>query len=208
MSEAIVLNAELRKDVGKGASRRLRHAKKVPAIIYGGEIAPVQITLEQRVVKKALEAEAFYSQVITLEVDGEKEQTILKDLQRHPAKEFAMHMDFLRVDSTHAITTSVPLHFINEEGSVGVKAGGVINHNINEVEIRCLPQDLPEFIEVDVSAVEVGSSVHLSDLNISDKVTLVQLALGESHDLPVVGIHMPRGVAEEESEEEAGGEEE
>lgn len=203
MSEAIVLNAVARKDVGKGASRRLRHAEKVPAIIYGGEAEPVQITLEARAVRKALEAEAFYSQILTLDVDGATQQVILKDLQRHPAKEYAMHMDFLRVDAAHAITTHVPLHFINEDICAGVKVGGgIIAHTRVEVEIKCLPADLPEFVEVDMAAVELGGHVHLSDLTMPAGVELV--AHGQDQD--VASVQATRGTQEdaEASEEEAG----
>ncbi|MCL6270345.1 50S ribosomal protein L25/general stress protein Ctc [Sansalvadorimonas sp. 2012CJ34-2] len=203
MSE-FALNVEARKDVGKGASRRLRHADLVPGIIYGGEEAPVQITLDGKAVRKVLEAEAFYSSIVTLSVEGKAQQAILKDIQRHPAKGHAMHMDFLRVDATHEVTTTVPLHFINEETSVGVKAGGAVAHNLNEVEVRCLPADLPEFIEVDMAAVELGASLHLSDLVVPAGVTLVKLAHGEEHDLPVVSIAAARGG---EEAEEAEGEE-
>lgn len=202
MSEAIKLNAIARKDVGKGASRRLRHADLVPAIIYGGEAEPVQVTLEGKAVRKALESEAFYSQIVTLDVEGAEQQVILKDLQRHPAKEFAMHMDFLRVDATHAITTHAPLHFINEEASAGVKAGGVVSHTRVEVEIKCLPADLPEFIEVDMAGVELGGHIHLSDLVLPAGVELV------AHDLAqdVASVLAARGAREDEeaSEEEAG----
>lgn len=203
MSEAIVLNATARKDIGKGASRRLRRADLVPGIIYGGEAEPVQITLEGKTIRKVLEVEAFYSQVLTLTVDGTKQQAILKDLQRHPAKEFAMHMDFLRVDADHEITTNVPLHFINEEECVGVKAGGAIVHNRVDLEIKCLPGDLPEFIEVDMAKVEVGGHVHLSDLTVPAGVEVI----AHGQDLDIASVQATRGGSEEESEasaEEAG----
>ena len=206
MSEAIVLNAVARKDVGKGASRRLRHAEKVPGIIYGGEAAPVQITMEARTVRKALESEAFYSQIITLEVDGAAQQVILKDLQRHPAKENAMHMDFLRVDATQAITTNIPLHFLNEENCVGVKiGGGIISHTRVEVEVKCLPADLPEFIEVDMAEVELGGHVHVSDLVLPQGVELVV----HGQDQDVASVMATRGTKEddEEASEEAASEE-
>ena len=203
MSEAIVLNAVARKDVGKGASRRLRHADLVPAIIYGGDAEPVQVTLEGKAVRKALEAESFYSQIVTLEVDGAEQQVILKDLQRHPAKEFAMHMDFLRVDATQVITTHVPLHFINEEASAGVKAGGVVSHVRVEVEIKCLPANLPEFIEVDMAEVELGGHVHLSDLVMPEGVELVV----HGQDQDVASIQATRGAKEDEASEEEAGEE-
>lgn len=207
MSEAIVLNAQARKDIGKGASRRLRRADLVPAIVYGGEAEPVQITLEGKAIRKALEAEAFYSQVLTISIDGADQQAILKDLQRHPAKEYAMHMDFLRVDAAHAITTHVPLHFINEEACAGVKAGGAIVHNRVEIEVKCLPGDLPEFIEVDMADVELGGHVHLSDLAVPAGVELV--AHGQDQD--VASVQTTRGGQDEEgsaeSSEEAAGEE-
>ncbi|MGI9276099.1 MAG: 50S ribosomal protein L25/general stress protein Ctc [Endozoicomonas sp.] len=205
MSEAITLTAVVRKDVGKGASRRLRREELVPAIIYGGEQEPVQVTLEGKAIRKALESEAFYSQILTLEIDGVAQQTILKDIQRHPAKDFAMHMDFLRVDATHAITTHIPLHFLNEEACVGVKAGGAITHARVEVEVKCLPADLPEFIEVDMADVELGGHIHLSDLTIPAGVELVALIQGEGHDLDVASVQTIRG-AKEDAEEEGEGE--
>ncbi|MRI32211.1 50S ribosomal protein L25 [Endozoicomonas sp. OPT23] len=201
MSEAIVLNAVARKDVGKGASRRLRREELVPAIIYGGEQEPTQVTLEARAIRKALETETFYSQIINLEVDGASQQVILKDLQRHPAKEFAMHIDFLRVDATHAVTTHIPLHFLNEEACVGVKAGGAITHARVEVEVKCLPADLPEFIEVDMADVELGGHVHLSDLTIPAGVELVAMLQGEGHDLDVASVQATRGGKDDEAEE-------
>ncbi|UYM14815.1 50S ribosomal protein L25/general stress protein Ctc [Endozoicomonas euniceicola] len=206
MSEAITLNAVVRKDVGKGASRRLRHEDKVPAIIYGGEAEPVQVTLEGKAIRKALESESFYSQIVNLDIEGAAQQVILKDVQRHPAKEFAMHMDFLRVDATHAVTTHVPLHFINEEACVGVKAGGAITHARVEVEVKCLPADLPEFIEVNMAEVDLGGHVHLSDLTLPEGVQLVAMLQGEGHDLDVASVQKTRGAAEgeEASEEEAG----
>lgn len=199
MSE-FTMNAVERKDVGKGASRRLRHADLVPGIIYGGEAAPQQITVEGRIVRKSLEAQAFYSSIVTVVVDGTAHQAILKDVQRHPASGAAMHMDFQRISANQEITTIVPLHFTNEETSVGVKAGGAISHNLQEVEVRCLPADLPEFIEVDMAKVELGASLHLSNLAVPKGVILTQLALGEDHDLPVVSINAPRG-GEEAAEE-------
>ena len=212
MSEAIKLSAAMRKDVGKGASRRLRHEDKVPAIIYGGEAEPVQITLEGRAIRRALEAESFYSQIVTLDIEGTEQQAILKDVQRHPAKEHAMHMDFLRVDATHAITTHIPLHFLNEDTCVGVKAGGAITHARVEVEVKCLPADLPEFIEVDMANVELGAHVHLSDLSIPEGVQLVAMLQGEGNDLDVASVQKLRGAdeddaAESESSEEEAGEE-
>lgn len=199
MSEVIVLNATARKDIGKGASRRLRRADLVPGVIYGGKVEPVQISLEGKSVRKALEVEAFYSQILTLAIDGTKQQAILKDLQRHPAKEFAMHMDFLRVDADHEITTSVPLHFINGEECVGVKSGGAIVHNRVDLEIKCLPGNLPEFIEVDMAKVEVGEHVHLNDLTIPVGVEVIS----HGQDLDIASVQATRGGSEEGAEESA-----
>lgn len=210
MSEAIVLNAELRKDAGKGASRRLRRADKLPAIIYGANAEATRITLMAKDVRKAMENEAFYARIVTLNVEGKTEQAILKDIQRHPATECAMHMDFQRVDAASAITTHVPLHFINEGRCAGAKAGGAITHNMVEVEVRCLPQNLPEFIEVDMQAVELGGSVHLSELKVPEGVRLVHLMHGEAHDLAVAGVQAVRSTKEDRAadEEAAGGEDE
>ena len=208
MSNEFLLNAEIRSDAGKGASRRLRRLQdRVPGILYGGDAEPQMISVELRELKKALENEAFYSHILTLKVDGKDVQAVLRDLQRHPAKGVPTHADFLRVDKTHKITMNVPLHFINEAGSIGVKKqGGEIQHNISEVEVSCLPQDLPEFIEVDMAEVEMNAIVHLSDLKLPKGVELTQLALGDDHDQPVAAIHAPK-VRASESDDEEGGEE-
>ncbi|MCK5894729.1 MAG: 50S ribosomal protein L25/general stress protein Ctc [Endozoicomonadaceae bacterium] len=202
MSKAIVLDAELRKDTGKGASRRLRRAEKLPAIIYGADAKPTSLVLQAKHARKALENEAFYAQIFTLNIEGKPEKAILKDIQRHPAKEFAMHIDFLRVDAKHELTTHVPLHFINQEICVGAKAGGAIAHNMVEVEVRCLPKDLPEFIEVDMANVELGGSFRLSQLKAPNGVQLVHLLHGEEHDLPIAGVHAVRATKEDQSTEE------
>ncbi|MGB2247987.1 MAG: 50S ribosomal protein L25/general stress protein Ctc [Alcanivorax sediminis] len=210
MSNEFLLNAESRSDTGKGASRRLRRLQeRVPGIVYGGEAEPQMISVELRELKKALENEAFYSHILTLKIDGKEVQAVLRDLQRNPAKGFPTHADFLRVDKTHKITMNVPLHFINEAASVGVKKqGGEIQHNISEVEVSCLPQNLPEFIEVDMTDVELNAVVHLSDLKLPKGVELTQLALGEDHDQPVAAIHAPKVRAAEADEgEEAASEE-
>lgn len=197
-----ILNAQVRSDLGKGASRRLRrNAGLVPAVVYGGDKTPVRNHGTARN-RQALENEAAFSHVIALNVGGAKETVLIKALQRHPAKGFVMHADFLRVVADHKLTAHVPLHFINEEVAVGVKqAGGEISHTISEVEVSCLPKDLPEFIEVDMAKVELGQIVHLSDLKAPKGVELVQLAHG--NDLAVANIHASRVVKEEGSEEGA-----
>ena len=195
MSDTFVVEAELRSDEGKGASRRLRRLEaKVPAIIYGGDSAPVSLSLIRKDLEKHLEKEAFYSAIIEVAYDGKKEKAILKALQRHPAKDFPMHADFFRVEANKAIKVSIPLHFTNEDTCVGVKmGGGRIQHTVNEVEVLALPADLPEFIEVDMSDVQVGDIIHLSDLQLPEGVTSTALALGDDRDMGVASVLAPRG---------------
>jgi large subunit ribosomal protein L25 len=206
MSDAsFVVNAELRADQGKGASRRLRlHEKKVPAILYGAGKDPVALSLKENEIKKSLENEAFYSHILTVEFDGKQEPAILKDLQRHPSRGDVMHADFLRVDMKKTIHVNVPLHFTNEEACVGVKmGGGKISHQMVEVEVICLPGNLPAFIEVDMTEINIDTILHLSDLKLSEGVTIAALQQGADHDLPICSIHKPKGQAEDEEGEEA-----
>lgn len=209
MSQEFVIEAFPRGDQGRGASRRLRREeRKIPAIVYGGNKEAVSISIWHNELKKALENEAFFSHVLTIELDGKKESVILKDLQRHPYKPLLTHADFLRVDKDHEIHVNVPLHFLNEDTAPAIKLqGGVANHQINEVEVICLPQNLPEFIEVDMSTVEMDQVVHLSDLKLPKGVKVAALLQGEDHDLPVVAIHKPRGAKADEAEDAAEGEE-
>jgi len=199
------LNANTRDDLGKGASRRLRRNDNlVPAIVYGGNKEPQSISITARELNKALENEAFYSHVIKLSVDGKKQDVLLKALQRHPAKPLIMHADFLRVVAGQEVTVHVPLHFINEDTCVGVKkSGGVISHTMTDVEVNCLPKDLPEFIEVDMAGVDLGDIVHLSNLKLPKGVSIPALALGNDHDLPVANVHAPRVALEDEADVEA-----
>jgi large subunit ribosomal protein L25 len=185
-------DAELRTTTGKGDARRTRRLGKIPAIVYGGGAAPVQLNLAHHKVVKALENDAVYSHVLTLKFDGKEEKAILKALERHPSRPIIMHMDFQRVSATEKVHVHVPLHYINQETSAGVKKGGVASHNLVEVEVVCLPQDLPEFIEVDLALVEIGGSVHLSDLKLPEGVEIVALTHGPEHDLPVAAIHASR----------------
>jgi large subunit ribosomal protein L25 len=193
------LNAEVRSDLGKGASRRLRrNVAMVPAVIYGGDKAPQSISLLAKELAKLLENEAAFSHVLSLNVAGAAESVVIKALQRHPAKGYVMHADFVRVVAGQKLSAHVPLHFINEATSVGVKQqGGEVSHTISEVEVSCQPQDLPEFIEVDLANVEVGQIVHLSDLKLPKGIELVALAHG--NDLAVANIHASR-VKEESAE--------
>ncbi|QJD30746.1 50S ribosomal protein L25/general stress protein Ctc [Methylococcus geothermalis] len=194
--------AELRHQLGKGASRRLRHAGKVPAVLYGGGGEPVPLLLEHHKVVKSLENEATYSHVLTIRFDGREESAILKAVQRHPAKPIVMHMDFLRVNAADKIRVHVPLHFINQESSVGVKRGGVVSHSMVDVEVHCFSKDLPEYIEVDLAQLDIGDIVHLSDLKLPAGVEIHALTQGAGHDLPVVSVHAPRTA--ESGEGEAG----
>jgi len=184
--------AELRTATGKGDARRARRLGKIPAIVYGGGAAPVQLNLSHHRVVKALENEAVYSHILTLKYDGKEDKAILKAVERHPSRPIIMHMDFQRVSDTDKLRVHVPLHFVNQDISVGVKKGGVINHNMVEVEVVCLPKDLPEFIEVDMALIDVGGLVHLSDLKLSAGVELVELIHGAEHDLAVASIHAAR----------------
>lgn len=194
MSDAYVLEATSRADAGKGASRRLRRLEnKVPGIVYGGKSDPVSISMDHDPLFHQLENEAFFSSIIQLKIDGKSEDVLLKDLQRHPAKNIIMHADFLRVDKDQAIVVQVPLHFVNEDTAIGVKMqGGRIAHQANEIEIRCLPGDLPEYIEVDMAEVEVGQVIHLSDVTLPEGVISVALGLGEEHDLAIANISAPK----------------
>ncbi len=198
------INAEVRSDMGKGASRRLRREGKVPAVMYGAGQEPLSVTLDHAELLKHLEHEAFYSHILTVKLDGREESAVLKDMQRHPAKPVVTHVDFLRVSASDKIRMHVPLHFVGGDVAPGVKVGGgMITHNLSEVEISCLPKDLPEFIEVDLSGVELNQAVHLSDIKLPASVELVQLSHGPEHDLPVATIVPTRGGAAAAEEEGA-----
>ena len=199
-----ILKASVRNDLGKGASRRLRRAnQQVPAVIYGGEKGAQSISVEKTAFYKAIEDEAFFSSVIKLVIDGKEEQVVVRDLQRHPFKPLLTHADFLRVDATHEITMNVPLHVTGEETCVGIKdQGGELHVLANEVAISCLPKDLPDYLEVDISAVELGTILHLSDLTLPKGVTSVDLSHGEDHDNAVLSITKVKVRSEEEGEDE------
>ncbi|MBT7719617.1 MAG: 50S ribosomal protein L25/general stress protein Ctc [Halieaceae bacterium] len=202
MSDQFEVQAELREDTGKGASRRLRRlAGKVPAIIYGGDKDPQSLTLVRKDIEKSLENEAFYSQVLEVNVAGEVQKAILKDLQRHPAKNNVMHADFLRIDEKVAIKVNVPIHFLNEEDCAGVKMeGGMIQHQATDIEVSCLPSDIPEYIEVDMLEVITGQIIHLSEVTLPEGVISVALSLGEDHDLAIASVVAPKGTSDEDEE--------
>jgi len=188
MTKTHEIKAQSRKDEGKGASRRLRHASFVPAVVYGGAgQVPQSIQIEHNTILLAAKHEWFFSSVLDLNVDGNVQKVLVRDWQKHPYKQLMMHMDFLRVNENEAIRVSVPLHFLNQEKSpAGKTSGVVISHNLTEVEISCLPKHLPEFIELDLGELNPGDIVHLSELKLPANVEIVALHLGESHDIPVV----------------------
>mgnify|MGYP006155424847 CR=1 FL=1 len=203
MTVEFTLNAEARSDLGKGASRRLRRlASLVPAVVYGGEKAPESISMLAKEVAKLLENEAAYSHIIELNVGGTKQNVIIKALQRHPAKGHVMHADFVRVVAGQKLTAHVPLHFINEATSKGVKIqGGKVVHNLTQLDIICFPHQLPEFIEVDLGGAEVGTILHISDLKLPAGVVSADLQKGADHNLAVATVVKPKGAAESEGEE-------
>jgi large subunit ribosomal protein L25 len=210
MSEAnFKLDASVRTDLGKGASRRLRREDKLPGIIYGGEEAPVSITLDHNKVNNSADFEAFYSHVLEINLDGKVVEVLVKDMQRHPFKPKITHIDFQRVIAGQDVHTNVPLHFVNEDKSAAAKAGGIAEHHVTEIEVTCQPKDLPEFIEVDMAAVEMGQTVYLSDLTLPAGVSSVELAKNdEAHDLAVVTVKpAPKAADAEEDGEEAASEE-
>jgi len=208
MSQDFVLTAFPRDDQGRGASRRLRREeRKIPAIIYGGHKDATAISIWHNELKKALENEAFYSRVVTIELNGEKESVILKDLQRHPYKPLLSHADFQRVNKDEEIFVHVPLHLVNEETAPAIKTfGGVAFRLMTQVEVACLPQNLPEFIEIDLFDVEMDGIVHMSDLKLPEGVRIPALQHGAEHDQAIVTINKPKGVKTDAAEDEEEGE--
>lgn len=201
MSVDFNITAESRSDVGKGASRRLRREGKVPGVIYGSSKDPVSLSVVHDDLMHHLEHEAFYSHILTVTVDGKAQKAVLKDLQRHPAKAKLLHVDFQRVGDNDIIHMHVPMHFINEENSVGVKAGGLVSHLLTTIEVTCQAKDLPEYLQVDISGMDLGDSLHLSNIELPKGVQITALTQGEDHDLPVVSIHAAKGGAVEETTE-------
>lgn len=190
MSKKYVLNAQVRELQGKGASRRLRNENLVPAVIYGAGQEAKSITLRHNEMIRNLQEEGFYSQIITVDFGDHQERAILRDLQRHPSKPVVMHADLQRITDDQEINVHVSLHFINEDVSKGVKEqGGAISHVVAEVEVSCLPKNLPEYIEVDMINIEKGQILHLSDLKLPEGVSLPALALGEDHNSAVAACH-------------------
>ena len=208
MANAFSLTAISRTDLGKGASRRLRREALIPAIVYGGNSDPATITIKSNEMARNLLEEAFYASLITLDVEGKAETVILRDLHRHPYKTIIMHADFQRVNAKEVLSVTVPLHCINEESSEGVKLGGMVSHIMTEIEVACLPKDIPEYIEVDVGNLSLNSSIHLSELSLPAgvQVTLLTVAEGaeasEHGSLPVVSIIETRGSVDPDDAED------
>lgn len=191
MKAVFELAGEPRAQLGRTESRRLRKAGKVPAVMYGGGEAPESLALNHNTLRNQMGREAFYTSILTLKIGSKSQQVIVKAVERHPARPVIMHMDFLRIREDVEITLNVPLHFLNEESAKGVKdQGGVVEHMLTDVEVRCLPRFLPEYLEVDVIALELNEMFHLSDIKLPEGVSLVALQGG--HDHPVVAIHPPR----------------
>jgi large subunit ribosomal protein L25 len=206
MQEDYEIDAVSRDDRGKGASRRLRREGLVPGIIYGGGKDPQMIATKHNELFHHLENEAFYSHILSVKVDGKAQQVVLKDLQRHPSKPFVTHLDLLRVVMDEEIRMTVPLHFDGEDGCPGAKLGGTVLHVMSDLEIECLPSDLPEYIAIDVSKMEIGDVVHLSEVVLPKGVTLVGAdQYDEDNDPIVVSVEVMRAAEEDEAVTEEGG---
>jgi len=188
-----VINVERRNDEGKGASRRLRRSGMVPAIVYGGDLKPVSIQIIHKDVMAASQNEWFYSSILDLSLGGDVQRVLLRDLQRHPFKQQLLHLDFQRVNENEAIRARVPLHFLNQETSPAGKTSGVIvMHELTEIEVSCLPRNLPEFIEIDLGQITLGDIIHLSEITLPEGVEIPELRLGKEHDIAVVIAKMAK----------------
>ena len=201
---SITVNALVREDQGKGASRRLRKEEKVPSIIYGGTKEPLMISLNIHEITHLLEDENTFTSVLDLVVGKSKDSVVIKDIQRHPAKNTVFHVDFLRVDAKHALITTTPLHFIGMEENEAIRLGNMLNQFVVSIEISCLPQDLPHGINVDVTNLELGEHLTLTDLILPEGVIITSLQHEdiEAHDQTVCSVSEPKLIAEEEEEEE------
>ncbi|MFT5425711.1 MAG: large subunit ribosomal protein L25 [Gammaproteobacteria bacterium] len=202
--ESFELIAEPREDMGKGASRRLRREGKIPAVVYGAAKDAASIMISHNEIFHHLENEAFYSHILTLQVGKTKERVVLKDLQRHPYKPVVLHLDLLRVDENEKLTMRVPLHYINETTCIGVKTGGgVISHVMSEIEISCLPKDLPEYIEIDMAEIDLGEGIHLADLKMPEGTEIAALMHGGDDSQIVATVHLPKVAKEVAKDDEA-----
>jgi large subunit ribosomal protein L25 len=207
MSANFEVNAQSRSDSGKGASRRLRRSGLVPGIVYGAHKEPAMISVPHNELTHSLENEGFYANLLSLKIDGKQETVVLKDLQRHPARPFILHVDFQRVQADEKIRLHVPIHFINESTCPGIKAGGQASHVMSDMEITCLPKDLPEYIEVDMASLQMGIILHASEVKLPEGVELVT---HEGSEDPIVltihTAHTTEVASDEEGIEGDGGE--
>ena len=202
MKAAFELDGQPRAGLGRSESRRLRKVGRVPAILYGGGETPTAVTLDHNALSKHMSREAFYTSIITVKLDGKDQRVVVKDVQRHPVKPIIMHLDLQRVLEDQEITLTVPIHFLGEAAAKGVKEqGGVVEHLMTDVEVTCLPRNLPEYLEIDVSGMELNQILHLSDIKLPEGVALV--ALEHDQDHPVVAINPPRREEEETPAAEA-----
>lgn len=193
------LIAELRDDQGKGASRRLRHQGKVPAILYGGGRPPRALAFDHNKLLQQLDHESFYSSILTIKVNDKTQAAILKDVQRHPAKRHILHVDMQRIVEDEKIRMNVPLHFVGDQAAPGVKlGGGSVSKVMTDVEVSCLPRDLPEYLEVDISQMQLDDMLYLSDIKLPEGVEIIELAHGEEHDQAIVSVHVLRAASFEE----------
>ncbi|MCL4110011.1 UNVERIFIED_CONTAM: hypothetical protein GTU68_038228 [Idotea baltica] len=194
----------MREDLGKGASRRLRRQNLIPAVLYGAGRPAWSLSLKENQLMRNLQEEAFYAAIIELTLEGKKQKVFLRDLQRHPSKPFVLHVDLQRVRDDVEMTVVLPIHFLNEETAHGVKMeGGKIQRNLSDIEIVCLPGDLPEYIELDLEDLKVGEALHLSDLKLPEGVKSTELELGEGHDHAILSIYVPKVVEDEEEDTSA-----
>jgi large subunit ribosomal protein L25 len=198
MANEFIINADMRSDIGKGASRRLRRSAMVPAIIYGGNKQPTSISIEHLKFATALENEAFYTRILTIKIGDTEEKAVLRDLQRHAYRPQILHADFQRISATEKVNMRIPLHFKGGDVAPGVKLkGGIVSHLMSEIEIRCLPADLPEFIEIDLSNLDLDETLHLSDLTLPKGTEIQGLVKGSTNDKPVANVYTPRAAVEE-----------
>lgn len=203
MSNDFQLNASERQETGKGAVRRMRHNNIIPGVVYGAGKAPVSISMNHDEANKMFQNEAAYSHILDLQIDGKKESVVLKSLQRHVYKPILMHIDFLRIKAKEALTMRVPLHFTHEDTAPGIKEGGLLSKQMNDIEIKCLPADLPEFIELSLENMAMDQTLHLSDIKMPKGVTLAT-DITEDNDQAVCAIHAPKAAsATQEGSDEA-----
>jgi large subunit ribosomal protein L25 len=197
MAHQFSLAAETRRDAGKGASRRLRREGKIPGIMYGGGQAPTGVAFDANALHRNMAEEAFLSSILTVTLDGKEMQAIVRDYQPHPAKRAILHLDLQRVVATEKLRMTIPLHFVNEELSPGVKLGGAsVSHLLTELEVSCLPKDLPEYIEVDIAPMQLNDMLHIRDLKLPAGVEVPGFEANSDSDLPVVHVHVLRAVEE------------